>query len=69
MKIGGKTNKSDDLDVMGDGHHMNSSEAVGLGRDIWSRTGSREGSTTQPTFAFDENKLKEALQNAKNKEV
>ncbi len=65
-RIGGKTRQSDDLDIMGDGHHMNSSEAVGLGRDIWSKTGAASASTTQPTYSFDEEKVQLSLQSAKS---
>ncbi len=36
-RIGGKSKKSDELELLGDGHHMNSADAIGLGRDIWSQ--------------------------------
>ena len=64
-RIGGKTAKNNDLDVMGDGHHINSSQAVELGRDIWSRETCTSGDTTQPTYRFDEAEVKKSLQNAK----
>ena len=64
-RIGGKATKNNDLDVMGDGHHMNSSEAVELGRDIWWKEGCTSGDTTQPTYSFDEAEVKKSLQNAK----
>ena len=64
-RIGGKATKNNDLDVMGDGHHMNSSEAVELGRDIWSKEGCTSGDTTQPIYRFDEAEVKKSLQNAK----
>ena len=65
-RIGGKTSRGDDLDLMGDSHHMNSSEAVRLGRDIWSQTNSEKGDFTLPNFSFDEEKVKASLQSAKN---
>ena len=34
-RIGGKSRMNEDADVACDGHHMNSSAAVDLGRDIW----------------------------------
>lgn len=37
-RIGGKARQNEDLELMGDGHHANSSEAMKLGRDIWSMT-------------------------------
>jgi len=36
-RIGGKTHQSDDLDLLGDSHHMNSSEAVRLGLSVLCR--------------------------------
>ena len=65
-RIGGKTSQRDDLELMGDSHHMNSSEAVKLGRDIWSQTCVASGSATQPNFHFDEERVKTALQSAKD---
>ena len=65
-RIGGKASRGDDLDLMGDSHHMNSSEAVRLGRDIWSRTYPEAGDATLPKFSFDEEKVKASLQSAKN---
>ena len=64
-RIGGKATKNNELDVMGDGHHMNSSEAVELGGDIWSKEGCTSGATTQPIYRFDEAEVKKSLQNAK----
>jgi hypothetical protein len=51
---------------MGDSHHMNSSEAVRLGRDIWSQRCVETGGTTQPKFHLDEEKVKASLQSAKD---
>ena len=65
-RIGGKTNQGDDLELLGDSHHMNSSEAVRLGRDVWAHTCGEEGSSTQPHFHIDEDKVKAALQSAKD---
>ena len=65
-RIGGKTSRGDDLDLMGDSHHMNSSEAVSLGRDIWSKTDPEAGDFTLPKFSFDEEKVKASLQSAKS---
>ena len=64
-RIGGKSRLSNDADEAGDGHHLNSNEAVGLGRDIWAKVDDAAGSTTQPTFSFDEEKLQQSLQSAK----
>ena len=63
-RIGGKSRVSDDPDVTCDGHHMNSSEAVDLGRDIWQLSSEPAGATTQPRFSFAENKVQEALKAA-----
>ena len=63
-RIGGKTKICEDPEVIGDGHHMNSSEAVGLGRDVWSGLGEAEGEKTQPIFAFDEDNVKKSLKSA-----
>ena len=36
-RIGGRTHQSDDLHLLGDSHHMNSSEAVRLGSRVLCR--------------------------------
>ena len=64
-RVGRKTARSDDLEVLGDSHHMNSTEAMSLGREVWAHTGLEAGSSTQPHFHLDEAKVKEALQSAK----
>ena len=65
-RIGGKTSRGDDLDLMGDSHHMNSSEAVSLGRDIWSMTDPEAGDFSLPKVCFDEEKVKASLQSARD---
>ena len=60
-RIAGKTRANDDLDVLGDGHHMNSSEAVELGRDIWTLSAADDGSATRPVFDFKEPDVKRSM--------
>ena len=64
-RIAGKTRANDDLDVLGDGHHMNSSEAVELGRDICTLSAADDGSATRPVFDFKEPDVKRSMQSAK----
>ena len=64
-RIGGKARQNNDTDEIGDGHHINSNEAVGLGRDIWAKVDDTASNTTQPTFSFDQEKLQQSLQSAK----
>ncbi len=65
-RIGGKSKQVDEVELLGDGHHMNSTEAIGLGRDIWSQLHGVSGQVSQPSFAFDEKKVQESLQCAKS---
>ena len=64
-RIGGKSKHVDDLEDLGDGHHMNSSEAIGLGRDVWSQPDASTVDAKQPVFVFDEQNIKQSLQSAK----
>ena len=64
-RIGGKTRSNDDMDVLGDGHHMNSSEAVDLGRDIWALSSHSAGQAKQPVFVFKEDDVKNSLESAR----
>ena len=65
-RIGGKGKSTDELELTGDGHHMNSTDAIGLGRDIWSQLHVENNEATQPHFDFDEARVKESLQAAKS---
>ncbi len=65
-RIGGKSRQLDEDELQGDGHHINSTEAIGLGRDIWSNVQSAGGSVTQPAYTCDEEKVKASLKAAKS---
>lgn len=65
-RIGGKAKQSDELLLLGDGHYRNSTDAIRLGRDIWSQLHGESGQTSQPHFDFDEATVKEALQAARS---
>jgi len=62
-RIGGKTKMQSELEVLGDGHHMNSSAAVELGRDIWCNTFQSDGAT-QPNFSLERDEVKASLKAA-----
>ena len=51
-RIGGKTCRGDTEDVLGDGHHMNSSEAIELGRNVWQIEESFPESVKQSKIIF-----------------
>ena len=59
-RIGGKSKIDNDSEVHGDGHHINSTEAVTIGREVWSKCIDSE-TTTQPHFIFGEENVKKSL--------
>ena len=59
-RVGGKSKQTDELELLGDGHHTNSTDAISLGREIWSQLPAESGQTSQPHFNFDEAKVQEA---------
>ena len=63
-RIGGKVQHLEDEAIKADGHHLNSSEAIGLGRDIWSKLETSEGSVAKASFTFDETRVKDSLDSA-----
>ena len=65
-RIGGKAKQVDELEFAGDSHHLNSTDAIGLGRDIWSKVDVETHNARQSIFNFDEAKVKESLQAAKS---
>ena len=64
-RIGGKAARADSLDSVGDSHHVNSTEAVRLGRDIWSQSFFHSTKATLPEFTFKDEKIQLAIQSAK----
>lgn len=52
-RIGGKKQNTSDLDALGDGHHINSTEAIRLGRDVWCQSSVQNGTSTQPSGTTD----------------
>jgi len=64
-RIGGKSRQEDEKEV-GDGHFVNSSDAISLGRDIWAKTCEPTGPASRPTFSFDEGQVKQSLQSARS---
>ena len=48
-----KKHNANELDSLGDGHHVNSTEAIRLGRDVWCRGPSQTGSRSQPSGTTD----------------
>jgi len=65
-RIGGKAKQDGELELGGDSHHVNSTDAICLGRDIWSQLQAENNDASQPHFDFDESRVKEALQAAKS---
>ncbi len=65
-RVGGKSKQVEELELLGDGHHQNSTEAIGLGRDIWSQLNSTGGPTTQPLYTFDEQKVQQSVASARS---
>ena len=61
-RIGGKSKRIGDLELGGDGHHVNSTDAIELGHDIWAHVHAAKGESSQPHFDFDEDKVQESLQ-------
>ena len=63
-RIGGKASRGDIEDLLGDGHHMNSSEAIELGRNIWPIDKIFTESVQQTKYTFDEKKVEASLKAA-----
>ena len=63
-RIGGKSSRGDVEDVLGDGHHMNSSEAIELGRNIWHVDMNFTESVKQSKYTFDEKKVEASVKAA-----
>ena len=64
-RIGGKTKTGDPEELLGDGHHTNSTNAIELGRDIWSEIHHETTTVSQPHFKHNDAHVKEALEAAK----
>jgi len=64
-RIGGKPILHEESYLKGNGgHHANSTDAVGLGKNIWSKVDVSGEPTTQPHYDFDENLVQKSLKAA-----
>jgi len=63
-RIGGKNRSKENGEMVSDGHHTNSTEAVDFGRDIWQVIPQYESATTQPRFQFNEKDVEQSLKSA-----
>jgi len=71
-RIGGKSKHAGELELAGDGHHMNSTDAIELGRDIWSQLHAESGQASRPQFDLKEANVQQSLQcarSSRNKET